>query len=99
MKHVELEFERRCRAAARLAGWVALKVEKNGHKGVPDDLFISPDGKCILIEFKKDTKQKPRPEQTLWLEKFPFLCFLVGDERTFCSLLGLPFNDKNDAQK
>lgn len=90
MKHDELDFEKRCRAAARLAGWVALKVEKNGHKGVPDDLFIGPNGRCVLIEFKKDERQRPRPEQVLWLHRFPTLCHLVGDERTFRLALGLP---------
>lgn len=90
MRHEEFEFEKRCRTAARLAGWVALKLEKNGHKGVPDDLFVSPDGRCVLIEFKKDTKQKARPEQVLWLRKFPELCHLIGDEKTFREVLGLP---------
>lgn len=90
MKQDELNFEKRCRAAARLAGWTALKLEKNGHKGVPDDLFISPDGRCVLIEFKKDEKQKARPEQTLWLNKFPKLCHLIGNEATFKKVLGLP---------
>lgn len=87
MKHDELDFERRCRAYARQQGWLALKMEKNGHKGVPDDLFINKDGRCVLVEFKKDTKQRPRPEQTLWIEKYPNLCFLVGDFETFLGIL------------
>lgn len=90
MKQEELTFEKKCRTAARLAGWTALKLEKNGHKGVPDDLFISPDGRCVLIEFKKDDKQKPRPEQILWLRKFPTLCYLIGNEATFKEVLGIP---------
>ena len=89
MKHEEFEFEKACRKMARQAGWVALKLEKNGHKGVPDDMFIHPSGRVVLIEFKKDEKQRPRPEQATWLRRFPSLCYLVGSEETFCRALGL----------
>lgn len=89
MEHKELDFEKECRRMARRAGWIAVKIEKNGHKGIPDDLFISPDGKCVLVELKKDNKQRPRPEQTAWMERFPMLCYLVGDTDTFKQVLGL----------
>lgn len=90
MKHEEYDFEKACRLMARQAGWVALKIEKNGHKGVPDDLFISPDGsRCLLVEFKKDDKQQPRQEQRQWLSRFPALCHLIGNEDSFRQLLGL----------
>ena len=55
MEKKEYELEVACRLLARESGWVMLKLEKNGHKGVPDDLLISPEGKCKLIEFKKLT--------------------------------------------
>lgn len=87
MKHEELDFEKRCREAARREGWVAVKLEKNGNKGIPDDLFISPNGRVIFIEFKKNTKIKPRKEQILWLERYPNLCHLVGDFETFCKII------------
>lgn len=80
-------MERKCRQYARERGWVALKLEKNGHKGCPDDIFLHPDGRAILIEFKKDTHQKPRPEQQVWLDKFPNNAFLVGDFDTFTQVL------------
>lgn len=78
MKHEELDFERQCRTYARLRGWVCCKLEKNGCKGIPDDLFISPLQKVVLIEFKKDANQKPRPEQVLWLNRFSKIAHLVG---------------------
>lgn len=78
MKHEELDFERQCRTYARLRGWVCCKLEKNGCKGIPDDLFISPLQKVVLIEFKKDAHQKPRPEQVLWLSRFSKIAHLVG---------------------
>lgn len=74
---------------ARTAGWIACKLEKNGNKGIPDDLFISPDGRCVLIEFKKDTHQRPRPEQKLWMERYPKLVHLVGDRDQFLNALGM----------
>lgn len=90
MKQDELQLERRCRAYARRHGWVCCKLEKNGNKGIPDDLFISPDQRCVLVEFKKDEQQRPRPEQTLWLRRFSKIAHLVGSFSQFCQALGLP---------
>lgn len=87
MKHEELYFEKECRAMARRAGWIACKLEKNGNKGIPDDLFISPTGQCVLVEFKKDEHQRPRPEQQLWLERYPQLAYLVGSKTQFMAAL------------
>lgn len=89
MKTEELELEKRCRAAARANGWSALKLEKNGNKGVPDDLFVHPDGRFFLIEFKKDERQKLRPEQAIWLERFSKNAYLCGSFERFCELLDL----------
>lgn len=83
MNRDELILEKKCRELARSRGWVCCKLEKNGNKGIPDDLFISPNQKCILIEFKKDDKQKPRPEQTLWLCRFSKIAYLVGTFERF----------------
>lgn len=89
MKHEELDFEKECRAIARRAGWIACKLEKNGNKGIPDDLFISSAGRCVLIEFKKDAHQRPRPEQKMWIDRFPDLVHLVGTRDQFIKALGL----------
>ena len=90
MEHKEFELERACRAHARKHGWVCCKLEKNGHKGIPDDLFISPKQTCFLIEFKKDPKQQPRPEQKIWLKRFNKIAFLIGSFEDFCNVLNLP---------
>lgn len=87
MKTDELELEKRCRAYARARGWVCCKLEKNGCKGIPDDLFISPSQRCIFIEFKKDEKQRPRVEQELWLARFSKISFLVGSLERFVEIL------------
>ena len=87
MRTEELELEKQCRAYARARGWVCCKLEKNGNKGIPDDLFISPNQNCILIEFKKDERQKPRPEQTLWLCRFSKIAYLVGTFERFAEIV------------
>lgn len=87
MKHDELILERACRNYARQRGWVAMKLEKNGHKGVPDDILLHPDGRYILVEFKKDASQKPRPEQQVWLDKFPSTSYLVGSFDAFKAII------------
>ena len=87
MEYKELELERRCRSYARANGWVCCKLEKNGCKGIPDDLFISPAQVCHLVEFKKDEKQKPRQEQAVWLARFSKIAHLVGSFEEFCRVL------------
>lgn len=93
MKTEELELEKKCRAYARANGWVCCKLEKNGNKGIPDDLFIGSDQRCLLIEFKKNERQKARPEQKLWLERFDKIAHMVGSFGEFCRVLGLPIDD------
>lgn len=89
MRQNERILENECKRIARTHGWVCVKLEKNAHKGIPDDLFLHPDGRYHLIEFKKDEKQKPRPEQIVWLEKFPMTSHLVGSMEAFLAVLGI----------
>lgn len=89
MRTDEHELEKRCREYARRCGWVCCKLEKNGNKGIPDDLFISPDQRCVLVEFKKDGKQHARPEQELWLRRFDKIAFIISDFDSFCEVLQL----------
>ena len=93
MKYEELTLEKRCRSHARAFGWVCCKLEKNWHKGIPDDLFISPDERVFLIEFKKDERQKPRPEQAVWLARFRKIAHLVGSFEEFCHVLNIPSDE------
>lgn len=89
METREKILENQCSRMARAAGWTAVKLEKNGHKGIPDRLFLNPDGRYVLVEFKKDEKQKPRPEQQTWLGKFQKHAHLVGSLQQFCAIFGL----------
>lgn len=88
----ELILEKRCRAHARRFGWACCKLEKNGCKGIPDDLFISADERYMLIEFKRDEHQRARPEQLAWLRRLPNTSRLVCSFEEFCKALGLPYD-------
>lgn len=87
MKKEEFELENECRLFARSQGIVCWKNEKNGNKGIPDDSFLLPNGIIFLVEFKKNDKQKLRPEQKMWLEKYPYTCFLISSFDEFCNLI------------
>lgn len=88
MKHDELILEKQCRAIARANGWACWKNEKNGCKGIPDDSFLSPDGtRFLLVEFKKDARQKLRPEQELWIKRYPNVVHRIDCFEEFKKLL------------
>lgn len=87
MKHEELELEKKCRQYARERGWVMAKLEKNGHKGIPDDMLISPQGRVILCEIKKNSKAFIRPEQVHWKSRFPALIYFIDNYTDFTALI------------
>lgn len=47
---------------ARSKGWLAYKFTSPARAAVPDRLLISPAGKCVFIEFKREG-QKPSEAQ------------------------------------
>lgn len=87
MKQDERKFENECRRIARSMGWVCAKLEKNGNTGIPDDLFISPDGICYLVEFKKSETERLRTEQRVWFDRFPLLCLRVDTWDSFYKMI------------
>lgn len=87
-KKKEFELETKCRAYARQNGFLCWKNENNGNKGIPDDSFFNPNtGRFFMVEFKKDTKQKPRTEQVKWLTKIPNNGFLIGSFEDFKKII------------
>lgn len=63
----ELILEKECCNIARQKGLVAVKLEKNKHKGIPDYMFIQEGGKCLFVEFKRpDGKGVVSGEQLFW---------------------------------
>ena len=64
----ELKLERECCDIARSAGLASVKIEKNGHTGVPDRLFIADGGDVLFVEFKRpDGRGNVSDEQSFWL--------------------------------
>jgi hypothetical protein len=49
----ERNIERAVCEHARKQGWLAFKFVSPGATGVPDRIFISSDGRFILVEFKQ----------------------------------------------
>lgn len=82
----ERELECRCRNYARQQGWVCWKNENNGNKGIPDDSFLSPTGRFLLVEFKT-TRGRLRKEQKIWQSRFPDIVKIVRTFKEFSELL------------
>lgn len=59
---IELVLEEECCEIARKSGIISIKMENCGHVGIPDRLFITPDGETFWVEFKTATG-KLSPEQ------------------------------------
>ena len=67
MKHTETELEKACCLIARQYGLAAVKIEKVGHVGIPDRLFVKQGGKTLFVEFKRpDGKGMATAEQLAW---------------------------------
>lgn len=82
MKHDELTLEKQCRELARANGWACWKNEKNGNVGVPDDTFVSPDGRVVFVEFKTATGRQS-VEQRFWQAYLGDLYVIIRDVDTF----------------
>ena len=65
MNKEELKLEEKCVRLARKNGFVSMKIEKNGHKGVPDRLFIGKN-RIYFIEFKKPGGGVVSRQQLFW---------------------------------
>lgn len=87
MTHKEYELEKRCKDYARRQGWVIWKNVPDGCKGVPDTSLLSPDGRFIMVEFKRDSHAKIRPEQVFWQNKFTDKIYFISSYDDFTALI------------
>lgn len=87
MRHEEREIERHCVQLARRRGWDCWKNENNGNKGIPDYSLLSPDGRFLMVEFKRSATAHVRPEQLTWQRKHPDIVFFCHDLETFKKIL------------
>lgn len=87
MKHEEREIEKACIAYARRRGWDCWKNENNGNKGIPDYSLLSPAGRFVMVEFKRNATAHIRPEQKTWAAKHPDIVFFCHDLETFTKII------------
>lgn len=59
---LEKQIEAKVCDYAKSRGWLVYKFTSPARAAVPDRLFISPAGKCVFVEFKREG-QKPTPAQ------------------------------------
>ena len=50
----ESDLERKVCWWARAHGWLALKQDPRFHAGIPDRLFVLPNGRVVWVEFKRE---------------------------------------------
>ena len=50
---IERDIEKKVKAYAESKGWLTRKWTSPGHAFVPDQIFITPQGKVIFVEFKQ----------------------------------------------
>ena len=88
-------LERQCCDIARSAGLASVKIEKNGHSGVPDRLFIAEGGNVLFVEFKRpDGRGNVSDEQSFWLSFLGAGGVLVDSVEGFKSALSDRFKIK-----
>ena len=80
----ELILEQECCNIARQKGLVAVKLEKNKHKGIPDYMFIQEGGKCLFVEFKRpDGRGVASGEQRFWAKFLGYSHRFIDSEEEF----------------
>jgi hypothetical protein len=82
MRKLENELEKQCCKWAREKHLLAVKLEKNGHTGIPDRLF--DDGvKSCYVEFKKPNGGVISAEQKVFAIFFKNRHFFINDFEDF----------------
>ena len=82
MKKEERKLEVECCTIARTLGLAAVKLGKNGNRGIPDYLFIKRGGRSLYVEFKKPGGGGVvSAEQRFWAD-------FLGDSHVFVDSVG-----------
>lgn len=87
MRHEEKDIEKTCIREARRRGWDCWKNENNGNKGIPDYSLLSPEGRFVMVEFKRSAAAHIRPEQLTWAARHPETVYFCHDLETFIKIL------------
>lgn len=90
---LEKEIESKVCEYARSKGWLAYKFTSPNRAAVPDRLMISPTGRCVFVEFKrqgqKPTTAQAREHQRLREQKVAvFVIDNVTDGKAVIDVMG-----------
>lgn len=72
---LEKSLEQKCVGYADGFGFVSIKLD-NAKRGWPDRLFLGPDSRMILVEFKRPG-ERPRKKQAAFFAALKLLGFQV----------------------
>ena len=90
MNKLEKKLENDCCMLARSKGLAAVKLEKNGHKGIPDRIFIAPGGRTVFVEFKNpEGTGVISKEQKAWKKFLGDRLWIVDDYTYFDVLISI----------
>ena len=90
MNKSEKKLENDCCMLARQKGLAAVKLEKNGHKGIPDRVIIGSGGKTIYVEFKNpEGTGVISKEQKAWKKFLGDRLWIVDDYTYFDVLISI----------
>lgn len=93
MKREERKLEVECCTIARTLGLAAVKLEKNGNRGIPDYLFIKKGGESLYVEFKKPGGGGVvSAEQRFWADFLGDSHVFVDSVAEFSRVIGEFFN-------
>ena len=88
----EKDLENACCMIARAKGLAAVKLEKNGHKGIPDRIIIGEGGKTVFVEFKNPNGTGViSPEQRAWKKFLGYNSYFVSSIEEFEKLINFNF--------
>lgn len=94
MTKSEKKLENDCCMIARKKGLAAVKLEKNGHKGIPDRIIIGPGGQTIFVEFKNpDGSGVVSKEQKEWKKFLGGSDYFISDVEEFKKLISVNFQE------
>ena len=94
MNKSEKKLENDCCMIARAKGLAAVKLEKNGHKGIPDRAIIGRGGKTIYVEFKNpEGTGVISPEQKAWKKFLGYSAHFISDVEEFKKLISVNFSE------
>ena len=94
MNKSEKKLENDCCMLARQKGLAAVKLEKNGHKGIPDRAIIGQGGKTIYVEFKNpEGTGVISAEQKAWKKFLGYSAHFVSSVEEFKKLISINFSE------